>query len=61
MHVLLNIDGSIPEFITITDGSVNDVKILDQLNYKPGAYYLLDKDMYPTKGCIELKWKKHFL
>jgi len=35
LHVLLNIDGSIPEFISITDGSVHDVKILAPASEQP--------------------------
>ena len=60
MHVLLNIDGSIPEFISITDGSVHDVKILDQLNYKPGAYYLLDKGYVSYKRLYKIEIEKAF-
>jgi hypothetical protein len=60
MHVLLNIDGSIPEFISITDGSVHDVKILDQLNYKPGAYYLLDKGYVSYKRLYRIELEKAF-
>ena len=60
LHVLLNIDGSIPEFISITDGSVHDVKILDQLNYKPGAYYLLDKGYVSYKRLYRIEVEKAF-
>lgn len=49
IDVLLNINGSIPKFIGITDSSVHDVNILDQLNYKPGAHYLLNKGYLPNK------------
>ena len=61
LHVLLNIDGSIPEFIRITNGSVHDVKVMDELKYKPGAYYLLDKGYVSLKDCIKLKWLKPIL
>jgi hypothetical protein len=54
LHVLLNIVGSIPEFIWIIDGSVHDVKILDQLNYKPGAYYLMDKAYVSYKRLYKI-------
>ena len=60
LHVLLNIDGSIPEFISITDGSVHDVKILDQLKYKPGAYYLLDKGYVSYKRLYRIEIEKAF-
>jgi len=60
LHVLLNINGSIPEFIWITDGSVHDVKALDQLNYRPGAYYLLDKGYVSYKRLYRIETEKAF-
>ncbi len=43
IHTLLNLKGSIPEFIYISEGSVHDVNILDQLPIAPTAIYLFDK------------------
>lgn len=43
MHTLLNLKGSIPEFIHITEGSMHDVNILDDLPVVPAAIYLLDR------------------
>ena len=43
MHTLLNLKGSIPEFILISEGSVHDVNILDDLPILPSAIYLLDR------------------
>lgn len=43
LHTLLDLRGSIPTFIKITDGLVHDVKILDELIPEPGAYYILDR------------------
>ena len=43
MHTLLNLRGSIPEFILISDGKLHDVNVLDYLVPAPGAYYLLDR------------------
>lgn len=43
MHVLLNVEGSIPEFVTITEGSVQDVLMLDEITFKSGCFYLVDK------------------
>src|ERR1017187_4261167 len=43
MHTLLDLCGSIPSFIQITEGKVADVKILDDLPIEPGAFYLLDR------------------
>ena len=43
MHTLLNLKGSIPEFIHISEGSVHDVNILDDLPILQSAIYLLDR------------------
>lgn len=43
MHTLLNLRGSIPEFIRITDGKVHDVNILDELFLEPGSLYIMDR------------------
>lgn len=43
MHTLLDLRGNIPSFVTITDGKVHDVNILDALLPEPGAIYVMDK------------------
>jgi hypothetical protein len=43
MHTLLNLKGSIPEFIHISEGSLHDLNILDELPILPAAIYLLDR------------------
>ena len=43
MHTLLNLRGSIPEFILISDGKLHDINVLDYLLPLPGAYYLMDR------------------
>jgi len=43
MHTLLNLKGAIPEFVLISEGSVHDVNILDELLIAPAAIYLLDR------------------
>lgn len=42
-HVLLDLRGSIPTFIEITDGSVHDVNILDHITIEPGSIYVMDR------------------
>jgi Domain of unknown function (DUF4372)/Transposase DDE domain len=43
LHTLLDLRGTIPSFIFISDGTVHDVNILDQLVPEPGAFYLMDR------------------
>ena len=40
VHVLLNINGSIPEFISITDGKKQDVNLLDAIPIPVAAFIL---------------------
>lgn len=43
MHTLLNLRGSIPAFIHITDGRYHDVNALDEIVVVPSAIYVMDK------------------
>ena len=43
LHTLLDLRGSIPTFIHISDGKTHEVNTLDLLHIEPGAYYLLDR------------------
>ncbi len=43
LHTLLDLRGSIPLFIFITDGKVHDVNVLDELIPEPGAFYIMDR------------------
>jgi len=43
LHTLLNLRGNIPSFISITDGKIHDVNILDQLILEAGSFYIMDR------------------
>ena len=43
LHTLLDLRGNIPTFISISDGKVHDVNILDVLPIEPGAFYIMDR------------------
>jgi Domain of unknown function (DUF4372)/Transposase DDE domain len=43
VHTLLDLHGNIPSFISITDGKVHDVNILDEFDPEPGAFYVMDR------------------
>jgi hypothetical protein len=43
MHTLLDLRGSIPSFIAITEGRMHDVRILDDLPIETGAIYVMDR------------------
>ena len=43
LHTLLDLRGSIPSFIHMTEGKTHDVRILDDLPLEPGSFYILDR------------------
>jgi len=43
LHTLLDLRGNIPSFISITDGKVHDVNILDELVPESGSFYIMDR------------------
>jgi hypothetical protein len=43
LHTLLDLRGSIPSFIAITDAKLHDVNILDELIIEPGAICVMDR------------------
>jgi hypothetical protein len=43
LHTLLDLRGSIPSFISVTEGNVHDVNVLDELIPEPGAFYIMDR------------------
>jgi len=69
MHTLLDLRGSIPTVIEITDGKVHDVNILDLLLIEPGAFYITDRayvdfkrlyDMHQAKAYFVTREKHNF-
>ena len=49
LHTQIDLKGSIPVFISITDGSVHDVHFLDQIAFEAGSIYVFDR------GYIDFK------
>ena len=43
LHTLLDLRGNIPAFISITEGRVHDVNVLDELIPQAGAIYVMDR------------------
>jgi hypothetical protein len=43
LHTLLDLRGNIPTVVIITHGKVHEVKILDQLCFEAGAFYVMDR------------------
>jgi hypothetical protein len=43
LHTLLDLRGSIPTFISISQGKQADVRALDELVLEPGTFYVMDR------------------
>ncbi len=60
LHTLMNLRGSIPEFIHISDGKLHDVNILDMLVPMPGAFYIMDRAYIDFDRLHRLHLEKTF-
>ena len=54
LHTLLDLRGNIPAFISITDGKVHDVNILDELIPEPGSFYIMGRGYLDFKRLYTL-------
>lgn len=54
MHTLLDLRGSIPSFILVTDGKCHDSNILDQIVPEPDAIYIMDKAYVDFKALYRI-------
>ena len=43
LHLMLSLQGKLPAWAAITEGTFPDMKILDQIPILPGAYYVMDR------------------
>jgi len=43
LHTLLDLRGSIPTFVAISQGKQADVRVLDELVLEPGSFYVMDR------------------
>jgi hypothetical protein len=54
MHTLLDLRGSIPSFILVTDGKYHDSNALDQIIPEPNAIYIMDKAYVDFKALYRI-------
>ena len=43
IHTLMDLLGSIPTFVMLTPGKVNDAGVMDKIPVEAGAFYLMDR------------------
>lgn len=59
-HTLLDLRGSIPTWIEITEGKTHDVNALDNLPIEPGAYYVMDRGYVDYARLYRIDQQKAF-
>lgn len=60
VHTLYDVKTSIPAFVYLTNGSTHDVKVLDELTYESGGFYLLDRGYIDFKRLYDINEKKAY-
>ena len=61
VHTLLDLRGSIPNFILITNGKYHDSNILDELYFIPNAFYVMDKAYVDMNALYNIHSQDFFL
>ena len=60
LHTLMDLRGSIPTFIHISDGKLHDVNVLDILLPEPGAIYVVDRAYLDYERLYRMNLAKAF-
>ena len=54
MHTLYEIQTDIPTFIHITEAKVHDQRVMDEIPYEQGAYYVFDRGYFDLKRLYHI-------
>jgi hypothetical protein len=60
LHTLLDLRGSIPSFIHISNGKTHDMRILDEVIFEPGCFYILDRGYVDYSRLFALHQSQSF-
>ena len=60
LHTALDLRGSIPTLIKITDGKIYDTCILDELIPEPGCFYIMDRGYFDLLRLYTLNLSKAY-
>ena len=60
LHTLLDLRGSIPTFVHISDGKLHDVNVLDLLIFEAGAFYIMDRGYLDFERLYVLEQARSF-
>lgn len=59
MHTMIDLNGSIPTFVRLTEASVHDSKIMEEIPVESNAYYLMDKGYVKFDALYKHFHQKH--
>jgi IS4 transposase len=60
VHTLLDLRGSIPNFILVTDGKYHDSNVLDEMAFSPEAIYLMDRAYVDFEALFRIRRHEAF-
>ena len=60
LHELYDVKADIPAFSVITDASLHDSKVMDQIPYEKDGFYIFDRAYMVTKMLYLIETKKAF-
>ncbi len=60
IHTRLDLRGSIPDFILVTDGKYHDSNALDEMEFSPDAIYLMDRAYVDFEALFRIEGHEAF-
>lgn len=54
MHTMLDLRGSIPTFVSISDGLMHDAKAMKTLPFEAGAFYIMDRGYFSLAELLRI-------
>jgi IS4 transposase len=60
VHTQLDLHGSIPTFVHVSGGQIHDLAFLDELNFEPGAFYIMDKGYTDFRRLFRIHEERSF-
>ena len=60
LHTIIDIKGSIPTFIHISDGSMHDVNVLDLISNEPDSIYIMDRGYLDFHRLYKINFANSF-
>jgi hypothetical protein len=60
MHTLYDVTTDIPSFVIITDASVHDSKVMDQIPYESDSFYIFDRAYMATEHLFQIEMSEAY-